>query len=76
MQLFSADAAIFFFANKKMKKPPSKVAQKHSNRHFFPYCQTAQTEEFMFQNVAYRPTAYRTGLKTDELMLVQKYNVW
>ena len=23
--------------------------------------QTAQTEEFMFQNVAYRPTVYRTG---------------
>ena len=23
--------------------------------------QTAQTEEFMFKNVAYRPTVYRTG---------------
>ena len=23
--------------------------------------QMAQTEEFMFQNVAYRPTVYRTG---------------
>jgi hypothetical protein len=22
----------------------------------------AQTEEFMFQNVAYRPTVYRTGV--------------
>jgi len=25
---------------------------------------TALTEEFMFQNVAYRPTVYRTGPKT------------
>ena len=25
---------------------------------------TALTEEFMFQNVAYRPTVYRTGEKT------------
>ena len=28
----------FFFALKKLKKPPSKVAQKNSNPHFFPYC--------------------------------------
>ena len=28
---------------------------------FFLAAQTAQTEEFMFQNVAYRPTVYRTG---------------
>ena len=26
--------------------------------------QTAQTEEFMLQNVAYRPTVYRTGVVT------------
>ena len=73
MQLFSADATIFlkilkvFFAHKKLKKPPSKVAQKNSNPLFFsllPWAaQTAQTEEFMFQNVAYRPTVYRTGCK-------------
>ena len=25
----------------------------------------AQTEEFMFQNVAYRPTVYRTGMATN-----------
>jgi hypothetical protein len=37
MQLFSAEATIFlkkfkkFFAHKKLKKPPSKVAQKNSN---------------------------------------------
>ena len=42
---------------------PQKVAQKYS------ICfalllwaaQMAQTEEFMFQNVAYRPTVYRNG---------------
>ena len=48
-----------------MKKPPSKVAQKNSNPLFFLTalsCQTTQTEEFMFQNVAYRPSVYRTGV--------------
>ena len=40
-----------------MKKPSSKVAQKNSNPLFFlitSSAQTAQTEEFIFQNVAYR----------------------
>ena len=27
-----------FFAHKKLKKPPSKVAQNYSNPLFFPYC--------------------------------------
>ena len=35
--------------------------------HFFSLvawaAQTAQTEEFMLQNVAFRPTVYRTGIK-------------
>ena len=26
---------------------------------------TSQTEEFMFQNVAYRPTVYKTGANAD-----------
>ena len=26
--------------------------------------QTAQTKEFMFQNVAYKPTVHRTGMST------------
>ena len=53
-----------FFAHKKLKKPPSKVAQKSLYPLFFPYClscKMAWTEEFMFQYVAYRPTVYRTG---------------
>jgi hypothetical protein len=28
----------FFFAHKKLKKPPSNVAQNSSNPLFFPYC--------------------------------------
>ena len=44
-----------------MKKPLSKVAQNSSNPLFF---LTAQTEKFMFQNVAYWPTVYRTGLQS------------
>ena len=52
------------FALKKLQKPPSKVAQKNLNPLFFPYCPelTTQTEEFMFQNVACRPTVYNTGI--------------
>ena len=54
------------FANKKLKKTSSKVAQKNSNPLFFLTAltaQTAQTEEFIFQDVAYRPTVYyRTGI--------------
>ena len=44
MQLFSADATMFskymnfFFDRKKLKKPPSKVAQKNSNPLFYPCC--------------------------------------
>ena len=44
------------FAHKNLKKTPSKVAQKISNPLFFLTAltaQTAQTEEFLFQNVAY-----------------------
>ena len=64
--LFNADAKIFsnFFAHKKLKKPPSKVAQNSSNPLFFLTAltdQTAQTEEFLFQNVDYWLTVYRTG---------------
>ena len=29
----------------------------------FPYCQTAQTEEFMFSNMTYTATVYRTGAR-------------
>ena len=52
-----------------MRKPPSKVAQNNSNPLFFLTAwaaQMAQTEEFMFQNMAYRTTVYRTGAVTKE----------
>ena len=79
MQHFSADAIIFlkkikfFFAHKKLKKPASKVAQKNSNPLFFLTAwaaQTAQTKEFMFQNVAYGPTVYWTGTYTKANKLI------
>ena len=47
-----------FFALKKLKKPPSKVAQNNSNPLFSLTAwanEMAETEEFMLQNVAYRP---------------------
>ena len=58
MQLFSVVAKKFskkfkfFFARNKLKKTPSEVAQKNSNPLFFLTAWAAQTEEFMFQNVA------------------------
>ena len=53
----------FFFVNKKLKKSPSKVANTQIN--FSPSwaAQTDQTEEFMFENVAHRPTVYKTGTR-------------
>ena len=44
----------------KLKKTPSKVAQKYS---IFFFCLTAlaQTEEFMIQNVAYGPNVIKLG---------------
>ena len=55
----------FCFALKKLKKPSSKIAQNNANPLFSLTAwaaQTAQTEEFMLQNVAYRTTVYRTGV--------------
>ena len=76
MQLFSADATIYFkkikgfFAHIKLKKPPSKLLRKTQIHFFFLTvwaAQTAQTDEFMFQNAAYRPTVYRTGVADCQL---------
>ena len=54
-----------------MKKPTQKVAYLSRNSvvseifHLLPtYCPTAQIAEFMFQNVVYRATVYRTGVYT------------
>ena len=62
MQLFSADATIFFFfnfADKNLKNHPQKMLKNNDS---LTAARTAQTEEFMFRNVAYRPTVYKTGL--------------
>ena len=71
MQLFSADAtmflknSIFFLPTKSWKKHHQKMLKKTQIYFFFfltaSTAQMAQTEELMFQNVAYRPTVYRTG---------------
>ena len=60
-----------FFAFKKLKKPPQKVAYLSRNSvvseifHLLPtYCPTAQMAVFIFQNVVYRATVYRTGTTT------------
>jgi hypothetical protein len=60
-----------FFANKKLKKPPSKVAQKNSNPLFFLFLGCPKTKEFMFQNVAFRTTVYRTGDEVVNHMAVE-----
>ena len=75
MQLFSADPTILliFFKmfvlttkkKKKKKKKNQKLLRIPLIHIFSPTAltaQTAQTEEFMFHNVAYWPTEYRTGI--------------
>ena len=73
MQLFSADATtflkyfFFLFPTKSWKNQPQKLVRK-TQIHFFRLtastAQMAQTEEFIFHNVAYRPIVYRTGIIT------------
>jgi hypothetical protein len=66
-------------AHKKLKKPPSKVSQKNSNPLFLltaSTAQMAQTEEFMFKNVAYRPTVYRTGGRTNQFHYKKSELIW
>ena len=50
-----------FFSHKKLKNQPQKMLRKTQIHFFFLAAQTAQTEEFMFKIVAYRPTVHRTG---------------
>ena len=73
MQHFSADAIMFFnffeifYLPTKVEKTTLKTCSEKlkSNFSLLPWAaQTAQKEEFMFQIVAYRPTVYRTGLKS------------
>ena len=50
----------------RLEKTTLKKLLRKTQIHFFPLnaltAQTAQAEEFMLQNVAYRPTVYRTGV--------------
>ena len=54
-----------FFCPQKVEKTTLKSCSEKLKPTFFsllPWAaQTAQTEEFVFQIVAYRPTVYRTG---------------
>ena len=58
---------------KSWKNHPKKLL-RIPQIHFFSLtassAQMAQTEEFIFQNVAYRPTVYRTGVasQTDHVL--------
>ena len=55
-----------FFPHKKLKKTTLKSCSEKLKSTFFfitaRAAQTAQTEDFMFQNVVYRATVYRTGV--------------
>ena len=66
----------YFFALKKLKKPPQKVAHLSINSfvseifHLLPNeCPTAQMAEFMFQNVV-----YRANKKTEQKFFLEKKN--
>ena len=72
MQLFSADTTMFskkkknFFCPQKVGKNTLKSCSEKLKSNFFSLLpgrpKTDQTEELMFQNVAYRPTVHRTGI--------------
>ena len=62
-QHFSADATLKS-RNEKFKRTPSEVDMKYFFSLLSQASQTAQTEEFMFQIVAFRPTVYRTGAES------------
>ena len=69
MEFFNAVAKIFL-PTKSWKKHPQKLL-RIPQIHFFSLtaltARTVQTEEFMFQNVAYGPTVYRTGDKSEPI---------
>ena len=56
----------FYFCPQKVEKTTLKDCSEKTQIHFFSLtastAQLAKTEVFMFQNVAYRPTVYRTGI--------------
>ena len=66
--VWSVDPTIVLKKNNKKKILTSKMMLRKPQIHSFFLtaltAQTAPTKEFMFQNVAYWPTVYRTGTKT------------
>ena len=62
---------INIFCPQKVEKTTLKSCSEKLKSTFFPLtastAQMAQTEKFMFQNMAYRPTVYRTGVVMDFL---------
>ena len=84
MQLFNADATMFsktfkkFFCPQKVEKTTLKICSEFLKSTFFLTAltaQTAQTEEFLFQNVAYwlTKTIYRTIYRTFHIMIFKFY---
>ena len=62
-----------------MKKTPQKVAYLSRNSvvsEIFPYCLTAHMAEFMFPNVTYRATVYRTGVWTNIWVTLIQNNLY
>ena len=53
-----------FLPSNSWKKHPQKLHRKTQIHFFFLTASSAQTEEFMFQNVAYWSTVYRHPIKT------------
>ena len=66
LQCFETKFEIFF-CQQKVEKNTLKSCSEKLKLIFFltaSTAQMAQTEEFIFQNVAYRPTVYRTGMQS------------
>ena len=64
---------------KSWKNHPQKLLRKIQILFFFLTAwaaKTAQTEEFIFQNVAYRPTVYRTGIWVNSKSQKSTFQKW
>ena len=69
-----------FLPSKSWKNHPQKLL-RIPQIHFFPLtastAQMAQTEKFMFQNVAYRPNVYKLGKwHKKSRVILQNFNSW
>ena len=77
MQRYNIIIIFFFFRPQKVDKTTLKSCSEKLKSTLFSLltwaAQTAQTEEFMFQNVAYRPTVQKAGESANKKVKNRNY---